>query len=110
MGFYFILPLDILKFWYLDATRGLIAYFSSFNSAFLQLFSLKLLIKTFFKPLKNEYRAGLVGFSIGMGMGIKTFVILTDVILLFLILGIELIVLIGFLMWPIGTILLIVQS
>jgi len=101
------LPLTILKFWFLEAPIGLINYFGSLNKAFLHLFSLPLLARTYFKPWKNEYRKGLVGFSIGMGMFIKTFVILTDIILLFLLLSVELIIILGFIFWPIGTIWLL---
>ena len=83
------------------------SFFVSLNNAFLQLFSLPVLIKTYFKPWKNEYREGLVGFSIAMGMFIKTFVIVADVILFLALLLIELGVLVGFILWPIGTILVI---
>ena len=63
-----LLPVQFLKFWFIDAPRNLIAFFNSLNNAFLQLCSLPLLLKTYFKPWKNEYREGLVGFSIGMGI------------------------------------------
>lgn len=99
--FYLYLPLIFLKFWFLEAPLGLIAFFTSLNSAFLRLFSLTLLIKTYFKPWKNEYREGLVGFSIGMGMFIKTFVILADIVLLFGLLFFEFIALLSFVFWPV---------
>lgn len=107
MGFYLSLPLLFLRFWFLEAPIGLLSFFGSLNHAFLQLFSLPLLVKTFFKPWKNEYRKGLVGFSIGMGMFIKTFFILADLILLFVLLAIELVVVVIFLTWPIATALLL---
>lgn len=74
----------------------------------MQLLSLPVLVKTYFKPWKNEYRSGLVGFSVGMGMFIKTFVILADVIILTLLFAIELIIVCGFIFWPVGTILLLI--
>ena len=104
--FYLGLPLIFLKFWFLEAPRGLITFFASLNNAFLQLFSLPLLIKTYFKPWKNEYRKGLVGFSIAMGMFVKTFIIIVDVFLLFVLLIFELIFIISFVVWPIGVVLL----
>lgn len=107
--FYLMLPLTFLKFWYLDAPIGILGFFSSLNKAFIQLFSLPLLVKTYFKPWKNEYREGLVGFSIGMAMFIKTFVILTDIILLFLLLLLELIIILGFIFWPIGIFFLLID-
>src|SRR3989344_7563905 len=94
------LPLAFLKFWFFEAPIGLVNYFVSLNKAFFQLFSLPLLIKTYLRPWKNEYREGLVGFSIGMAMFIKTLVILTDILLLFLLLTVEFIVLLGFVFWP----------
>ncbi len=107
-SFVFQLPLIFLKFWFWEAPREQIAFFSSLNSAFVQLFSLPLLLRTFFKPWKNEYREGLVGFSIGMGMFIKAIVIIVDVALLLLLISLE-IIFIGFwLFWPIGTIWLII--
>lgn len=105
-GTYLRLPLVFLKFWFIEAPLEIIAFFASLNSVFLQLFSLVLLIKTYFKPWKNEYRKGLVGFSIGMGMVIKTFVIMADVILLIALLLFEILFVLGFVLWPIATIFL----
>lgn len=97
------LPFIFLKFWFFDAPRAQFVYFISFNRAFLHLFSLPLLVKTYLKPWKNEYRQGLVGFSIAMGMFVKTFVILADIFLLMLIISIELFILLFFIFWPILT-------
>lgn len=104
---YLSFPLIFLKFWFLEAPRGLIAFFASLNNAFLQLFSLSLLVKTFFKPWKNEYRKGLVGFSIAMGMFVKTFVIIADVFLLLALLIFELVFIVSFVAWPVGVVLLL---
>lgn len=98
-----------LKFWFLEAPLGQIAFFASLNRTFLQLFSLPLLVKTYFKPWKNEYREGLVGFSIGMGMFIKSLVIIVDIILLLLLLTLELLFIVAFIFWPILTIWLLIQ-
>lgn len=105
--FYLGLPLIFLKFWYLEAPRGLITFFASLNNAFLQLFSLPLLIRTYFRPWKNEYRKGLVGFSIAMGMFVKALVILADSLLLFALLALETIFMVSFIIWPIGIVLLL---
>jgi len=106
MGSFILLPLIFLKFWFAEAPLALISYFSSLNSAFLELFSLPLFIKTFFKPLKNEYRQGLVGFSIGMGIVIKTFFILFDLSLFILLLALEGAIIVGFVTFPLASILL----
>jgi len=102
--FYFNLPLTFLKFWYLEAPVGILGFFGSLNSAFLQLFSLPLLIRTYFKPWKSEYRKGLVGFSIGMGIFIKSAVIIADIVLLLLLLAFEIAFIIAFISWPIWTV------
>src|SRR3989344_1776075 len=91
-----MLPFVFLRFWFIDSPKNLIAFFASLNNAFLQLFSLPLLVNTYFKPWKNEYREGLIGFSIGMGIFVKTFVIVADVILLFILLLIEFCLFVGF--------------
>ena len=105
--FYLGLPIIFLRFWFLEAPRGLISFFASLNNAFLQLFSLPILLKTYFKPWKNEYRKGLVGFSIAMGMFVKTLVILADSLLLVALLAFEAVFMVSFIFWPIGIILLL---
>jgi len=107
MSNYLFLPFDFLKFWYFDSPREIIGFFDSLNNSFFQLFSLPLFLRTFFKPLKNEYRQGLVAFSRGMGMVIKTFFIIADVIILIPLLAIEALVLILFLAFPIMTLSLL---
>lgn len=103
MAGYLLFPFDFLRFWYITLPKELILFFFSFNNAFLQLFSLSLLLRTFFKPVKNEYRKGLVAFSIGMGMFLKTWIILVDLLLLSIIVLVEFLILAAFLLWPIGT-------
>lgn len=100
-------PLLFLRFWYLSAPKGIIGYFSSLNRSFFQLFSTPLLIRTFFKPWKNEYREGLVGFSIAMGVVIKFFVILASLVIFAVLLFVEVGVFLLFLLWPILTVYLL---
>lgn len=100
MGFYSSLPFIFLKFWYIELPYALIVFFGSLNRAFLHLFSLPLLVRTYFKPWKNEYREGLVGFSIAMGMFIKTFIILADLSIFLLLFALEVLALIAFLSLP----------
>lgn len=107
MGSLFLLPLILIKFWFIEAPLGLLGYFASFNQAFLELFSLPLFLKTFFQPLKGEYRQGLVWFSRIMGMVIKSFFIIVDTFILIIILAVEGLVLIGFLTFPIATVYLL---
>ena len=78
----------------------------SLNKTFLGVFSLSLMLKTFFKPWKNEYREGLVGFSIFMGMAVKSLFILADLVLLIGLIIFEIGFFIGFLIWPFAIIIL----
>lgn len=107
MNFYLSIPFLFFKFWYLEAPLKIINYFTSLNHSALEFLSIQLLVKTFFKPLKNEYRKGLVGFSIGMGIIIKSFLIIAGLIILGLLIMIELISLIAFLFWPIFTFIIL---
>lgn len=104
--FIFQLPFLFLKFWYIEAPIGLFSYFSSLNISLSRLMSIALLIKTYFKPWKNEYREGLVGFSIGMGIFIKTFIILTDMVIIMSVLVFEIIIFLGFIFLPLATLTL----
>ena len=96
------LPISIVKFWYLEAPLLLISYFLSLNRVFLNAFSLPLMLKTFFRPWKNEYREGLVRFSIFMGIVIKTLFIISDLFLLLLLIIIEFIIFLCFLTLPVA--------
>jgi hypothetical protein len=96
-----LLPVFVLKFWYLEAPVKLIKYFLHLNKLFMHVFSLPLMFRTFFRPWKNEYRDGLVIFSIFMGMAFKTMFIAADLILFSFLLLFELVALIIFLAWPI---------
>lgn len=98
-----LLPFSILKYWYLEAPLNLLSYFWNLNRAFFHFFSLPLMIRTFFKPWKNEYRKGLVGFSIFMGMVFKTMFIAADLILFTGLLILEVIGFVLFLAFPILT-------
>jgi hypothetical protein len=93
-----------LKFWFFDAPLAILKFFGSLNHAFFQLFSLPLFLRTFFKPIKNEYRQGLVGFSIAMGMFVKSGFIVADIFILILLMLFEVTVFVGFLFFPIATI------
>lgn len=104
---YLSLPGVFLKFWYIDSLLGLTHFFATLNHAFFQLFSLPLLFKTFFRPLKNEYREGLVGFSIGMGIAIKTCLIAVDLLLFLFLLLLEALFIISFLLLPLATIFIL---
>jgi hypothetical protein len=94
------LPLAILRFWYLEAPKNILKFFVSLNKNFLGVFSLPLMVKTFFRPWKNEYREGLVRFAIFMGIAIKSLFILADLILFTGLILLEIVLFIGFLILP----------
>lgn len=98
-----LLPLYILKFWYLEAPIALLKYFFHLNKAFFHLFSLPLMLRTFFRPWKNEYREGLVRFSIFMGIVFKTFFIIADLFIFAFLILFEIILYVAFLAWPVVT-------
>lgn len=101
MAAFLFLPFELFRFWFIDSPRELILYFHSLNIAFLHQFSMPLMIATFFKPLKNEYREGLVWFSIGMGMFVKFWLIIVDLFLLFILMIVEIAIILAFISWPI---------
>jgi hypothetical protein len=104
---YLFLPAMLLKFWFIESPVALFKFFASLNSAFFELFSLPLLLRTYFQPLKNEYRQGLVGFSRAMGIFIKTFFIIADLLMLSVLLALEVGIFVGFVFFPIATLVLL---
>ena len=100
MNFYLSIPVLFLRFWFIDAPITLIKYFFSVNHAALQILSIPVLIRTFFKPLKNEYRKGLVVFSLVFGMIVKSALIFIDLIIFGFIIFVEVIAIISFILWP----------
>lgn len=107
MSLYLSLPLLFLKFWYIDAPLRLVKYFFSVNHAVLQILSLPIMIRTYFKPLKNEYRKGLVVFSIGMGIFVKTVLIFVDLVVFLFVIFLEITFLTFFIWWPLLTFLIL---
>ncbi|MEK7605197.1 MAG: hypothetical protein AAB478_01600 [Patescibacteria group bacterium] len=103
MTAYLFLPIYFLEFWFGQAPLRLISHFIKINQAFFQFFSVPLLLRTFFRPAKNEYRKGLIGFSIGIGIFLKSCVILTALLLFIPLLLSEVILFCGFLTFPLIT-------
>lgn len=111
MGIFLLtLPLVFLQFWFYELPRNQIRFFLSFNQSFLHFMSFRQLIQTFFKPLKNEYREGLVGFSISIGIFVKIVIIFFTVFLLLCFMFLELLFVLGFLGMPFLAAYLLMQS
>src|SRR3972149_2245463 len=100
MNLYLSLPILFLKFWYFDALLRIAKYFLSVNHMVLQVLSLPLLIRTFFRPLKNEYRKGLVAFSIIFGIVLKSSLIFIDLFMFSFVIFMEIVFILFFLAWP----------
>ena len=64
---------------------------------------------TFFKPLKNEYRKGLVGFSIVMGVFVKSILIFVDLIVFLALISLEISFILFFVSWPLLTFLILIK-
>ena len=101
-----LIPFYVLKFWYLEAPISILSYFVSLNKAFIGFFSVFLMIKTFFKPWKNEYRSGLIGFSRFMGMFFKTILLTVDFFMFIGLLILEAVIFVVFLAFPIAVFIL----
>lgn len=96
----FYYPLYLISFWYIDVLGRALQVFAELNRYVASLLSLPLMLKTFFKPLKNEYREGLVVFSVLFGIFIKSFLILISVLIVFVFLISELIILFLLFLFP----------
>lgn len=84
-----LLPVNFILWWFTDNIRLIYKILSFIFLTIVHLFGYKSLFKTFFKPWKNEYREGLVGFSRLIGIFIKSTLIFTEtffILLLFFIL------------------------
>lgn len=102
-------PLYLISFWYKDVLGNLLSFFVDFNRYVAALLSFPLLVKTFFKPLKNEYRAGLVVFSIVFGICIKSVLVLMGVLTILVMLFVEVLVLFFLSVVPLILFLMIVS-
>ncbi len=109
MSAFLLYPIYLFIFWYKDVLVGLFNFYAVFNKYVAQLLSLPLLVKTFFKPLKNEYRQGLVVFSIVSGIVIKSVLISIDLLVLLLLLSIEMFSLLIVALFPLILLMLIIS-
>ena len=86
-----LLPISFITWWFSNNIKLIYKILSFIFLTTVHLFGYKSLFKTFFKPWKNEYREGLVGFSRLIGASIKSILIFTEtffIIILFLVLAV----------------------
>ena len=93
-------PVYLFVFYFFDLPKMLVGKYRQINTYLYNLFSIPLLLRTYFEPLKNEYHEGLVLFSRFAGVFIKTALLLTSLSVLITVLVIELIVFIATLTLP----------
>ena len=98
-------PYFLLVFWYHDFFSSSVRVSAGVLVYTADLLSIPLFLKTFFKPLKSEYRQGLVGFSIGAGLTVKTIVlavtipVFLSVTLILLVLNLAILLLPAIIVW-----------
>ncbi|MBI5045006.1 MAG: hypothetical protein HZC02_03705 [Candidatus Levybacteria bacterium] len=104
MSALFFYPFYVLRFWYGEGPVVVLKHFYIFNRVFLDFFSVKILLKTFFLPVKNEYRDGLVGFSIGIGIFMKSCLLIIAAFLFMILLVFEVVIFGGYMAFPLITV------
>lgn len=77
------LPAEFLHWWFIESTFNLLKIMQYVLKQSYNFLGIRLLFKTFFKPWKNEYREGLVRFSLFMGMFFKSMFLFVDVLFFF---------------------------
>ena len=93
-------PLFILLFLYVDIPLKTVRFMHSLNMYMLHLLSVPILVRTLFKPLKNEYHKGLILFSILFGISVKSVLISISLVIVLLFAVIECILLAFYLVLP----------
>lgn len=79
-----------------------------FDQYMLHVFSIPLMLDTFFKPLKNEYRKQLVIFSVLMGMFLKVILLTITMCLMAIILMVQLVIVVSITVLPFLVVYLLV--
>lgn len=93
-------PLFLIRFYYSDLPLLFLRKIKASIFYVSNLLSMPLLVRTFFSPLKNEYRTHLVVFSVIAGIIVKTFLLLLSGMCLFIIILIEVGFFLSYLLFP----------
>jgi hypothetical protein len=104
------LPLLFIYWWFVTAPIQLLVFFFRYLTHLSQVLSLPLLVKTFFVPWKNENKKGYVAIARGIGMTVKTSVILADLMILIIFFMVEVSLFLLWMLLPILSIYLLITS
>lgn len=96
-----VYPVYLFVFYFFDLPRLLLSKFRQINIYLYNLFSIPLLLRTYFQPLKNEYHEGLVLFSRFAGVFIKTALLITSLSVMLTVLIVEIILFVVIVTLPI---------
>lgn len=96
----FLYPLILIHFWYLEAPKRMLSFYKNLNIYLINMFSFRLLLATFFKPIKNEYREGLIAFSIAFGIAVKSMLIFISLFVILIFIIIEFVIFFVFIASP----------
>jgi hypothetical protein len=99
-----------LAFWFIEGPIKLTRALFQLLSAFEHFLSLTLMVKTFFRPWKNERRKRYVAYAIGIAATLRFFLIILDLIFLALVLAIGMVLIILFLVVPLIAVFLLFSS
>ena len=99
-GYLTTLPLQFIYWWFVEATFTIFKVMRYFLAAAYHLLGIGSILKTFFEPWKNEYREGLVRFSIFMGMFLKSLLLIFDLIFLAGLILVEFVAILAWVLLP----------
>lgn len=99
MSFIFY-PIFVILFWYVDIPLKALRFMHSLNLYILHLLSVPILVRTFFKPIKNEYHKGLILFSVFFGISVKSILIIVSLAVVLFMAVIECVLLAFYLVLP----------
>src|SRR5579859_450925 len=81
------LPLAFAKFWFIDGPQNILQVTWLLTRASANVLSIPILLRTFFKPWKGEYRKGYVGIAVGVGVTVRLFMLLAGILITVIILA-----------------------
>ena len=81
-------PYFLIVFWYREFLPSAVSRSFQILVYTFDMLSVGLLLSTFFRPLKDEYREGLVLFSVIAGIFVKSIILAADILVILMVLAI----------------------